>query len=131
MTTVDPCACKRGFFTLRDCGNAATTSCEMCSRRVCSEHLAPRVQARVCVECAARQEEGELPKGSPVVPPTKRSAAELEDATVPHRARRRYYDDWSYSPWWWASSDAYYASSGYHTRSFDDDDDDDGGFGDS
>jgi len=61
MTTLDMCACKRGFFTLRDCGNPATTSCQLCTRRVCDQHLAPRVDTRVCVECSAKQEEGQTP----------------------------------------------------------------------
>ena len=59
---LDMCSCKRGFFTLRDCGNPATTSCELCTRRVCDEHLAPRVDTRVCVECAAKQDEGQTPQ---------------------------------------------------------------------
>ena len=51
MTTLDLCACKRGFFTLRDCGKPATTSCQLCTRRVCDEHLAPRVDGGcVCKE---------------------------------------------------------------------------------
>jgi hypothetical protein len=61
---LDQCACKRGFFTLRDCGNPATTTCQICSRRVCDQHLAPRIDAKVCVECAARQaEEGAVTPG--------------------------------------------------------------------
>ena len=67
---IDQCACKRGFFTLRDCGNAATSTCSICSRRVCDEHLAPRVDTKVCVECAAKQEEQNPAEqtGQPQVP---------------------------------------------------------------
>ena len=51
---IDPCACKRGFFTLRDCGHSASTSCTSCTRRVCDEHLA---EAGLCVECVAKRDE--------------------------------------------------------------------------
>ena len=36
---LDLCSCKRGFFTLRDCANAAVATCTSCSRRIC--HGAP------------------------------------------------------------------------------------------
>ena len=159
MTTLDMCACKRGFFTLRDCGNPATTSCQLCTRRVCDQHLAPRVDTRVCVECSAKQEEGQTPAAHPgqqaaagaagaaaaqqQAPAQQQAAAraalgqpdvEDEDAVLsreyPYRYRRRYYSDWGYYPWWWGTYDPYYNDYGY--RYFDDDDDDDGGgFGDS
>jgi hypothetical protein len=144
MTTLDPCACKRGFFTLRDCGNPATTSCELCTRRVCDEHLAPRVGARVCVECAAKQDEGQDPtqaaaaqgqqprqqaRGA-VGQPAVDDEDEILARDYPYRYRRRYYSDWGYYPWWWGTYDPYYDDYGY--RYFDDDTDDDGGgFGDS
>jgi hypothetical protein len=145
MTTLDLCACKRGFFTLRDCGNPASTSCELCTRRFCDEHMAPRVGARVCVECAAKQDEGEQPQPAaaagqtPAQQQAQAQAAvgqpavgeeDMLDREYPYRYRRRYYDSWGYYPWWWASYDPYYNDWGY--RAFDDDDDDDGGgFGDS
>jgi hypothetical protein len=141
VTTLDVCACKRGFFTLRDCGNPATTSCQLCTRRVCDEHLAPRVDTRVCVECAAKQEEGQQPGTAQQAQQlgreaavTGRPAVEDEDAILsrdyPYRYRRSYYSNWGYYPWWWGTYDPYYNDYGY--RYFDDDDDDDGGgFGDS
>jgi hypothetical protein len=156
---LDPCACKRGFFTLRDCSNAATTTCEVCSRRVCDEHLAPRVDAKVCVECAARQaEEGaagaqaeEGAAGAQAAAPAPGSAAvptqqrdlgppgppapplqRLDPTSAAVRWRQRYYRSYDYSPMWWGTYDPYYNDYGYRWYGDDDDDDDDGGgFGDS
>jgi hypothetical protein len=132
MTTLDMCACKRGFFTLRDCGNPATTSCQLCTRRVCDEHLAPRVDTRVCVECAAKQEEGKQPQpaqAAAVQRPAVDDEEEMVGREYPYRYRRQYYSSYSYFPWWWGTYDPFYDDYGY--RYFDDDDDDGGGFGDS
>lgn len=140
---IDQCACKRGFFTLRDCPNQATTACSICTRRVCDEHLAPRVDARVCVECAARQAEQQAPgaaQARPGAPPGRAAVRprgvfgteeEMSDPTVPYRARRRFYDTYDYHPWWWASrwGDPYYDD--YDSRYMFEDEDDAGGFGDS
>jgi hypothetical protein len=143
---LDQCACKRGFFTLRDCGTAATTTCSLCSRRVCDEHLAPRIDTKVCVECAAKQEEGgtagaygaagaaRAQPGGPTAseqqpglgPPLER----LDPTSSAVRWRTSYYRNRDYSPMWWATYDPYWDDWGY--RSYGDDDDDDGGgFGDS
>src|SRR3954463_9730876 len=112
MTTLDVCACKRGFFPPRGCGHPAPPSCQLCTRRVCDDHLAPRVDTRVCVECAAKQEEGQQPgtaqqaqqPGQPAQQPgqqaavTGRPAVEDEDAILsrdyPYRYRRSYYSNW-------------------------------------
>jgi hypothetical protein len=153
MTTLDLCACKRGFFTLRDCGKPATTSCQLCSRRVCDEHLAPRVDTRVCVECAAKQEEGQAPQAAAQAGAQGTAAQQAaasqrqaqsalgqpavddEDAILardyPYRYRRRYYSTWDYYPWWWGTYDPYYNDWGYRYFDDDDGDDDGGGFGDS
>ena len=115
---IDRCACKRGFFTLRDCANGAVTSCSACSRRVCQDHLA---QTGLCVECAAkRQEESALEEGATL---------------TAVRYRTRWYDSRGYSPVWWATYDPYWSGADY--RWYDEgsgsyeDDDDGGGFGDS
>src|SRR3954466_12530865 len=76
------CACKRGFFTLRDCENEATRTCNMCGRGICTDHLAPRVDAVVCVECAARQEEQAATGQTPV-------AEEIQDPAPPTQAPYR------------------------------------------
>jgi hypothetical protein len=133
---LDQCACKRGVFTLRDCGKAATTTCSICSRRVCDEHLAPRIDTKVCVECAARQEEegtarpeqaaSQAAAQAGLGPPLER----LDPTDRAVRWRTRYYRSYDYSPIWWGTYDPYWDSWGY--RSYGDDDDDDGGgFGDS
>jgi hypothetical protein len=111
--SLDRCACKRGFFTLRDCGNAATTSCSTCTRRVCTEH----VTDGVCVECAARREE------EVAVGPTGTAV----------RERTRWYDSTDYSPMWWATHDPYWSQSDYrwHDEGGGEGDDDGGGFEDS
>jgi hypothetical protein len=121
-TSSTTCACKRGFFTLRDCENPASVQCGICSRRVCEEHLAPRVDSKVCVECAATQKE----QGA------VRVQADPTDRGLPYRYRSRYYQDYDYQPMWWGSYDPYW--SGYGYRWYDDpydDDDDGGGFDDS
>ncbi len=117
--SIDQCACKRGFFTLRDCGAAATTSCSLCTRRVCDEHLAPRVDTRVCVECAAKQEE------STVLGP------DVDPAREPVRYRTRWYRSYDYAPMWWATSDPYWGDTDYRWFGDGVDDDDGGGFNDS
>lgn len=146
---LDMCACKRGFFTLRDCGNEATNTCSLCSRRVCDEHLAPRVDAKVCVECAAKQEEGQDPSqqsagGQPdaagalgaagAVPQRPGFGPPLEHLNPTSTAvfwRARYYRRRDYEPMWWGTYDPYWNDYGYRWYDDDRDDDDGGGFGDS
>jgi hypothetical protein len=124
---LDQCACKRGFFTLRDCGKAASTTCSVCTRRVCDEHLAPRVQAQVCIECAAKQEE----EGA-VQPRVEGAEEPLHEfpTSAAVRYRTRWYRSRDYSPMWWATPDPYWNDIGYRWYG-DNDDDDRGGFGDS
>lgn len=136
--SLDPCACKRGFFTLRDCENAASGTCDVCRRRVCDAHRAPRVQAVVCVECAARQAEDEavppLPGSAGGPAPGATAGPEIvgaaDAAASTARFRRRYYDRHGYQPMWWGTHDSSWAGDGF--RWYDDGTDDDGGgFGDS
>jgi hypothetical protein len=104
---LDLCSCKRGFFTLRDCANPAAATCSACSRRICSEHLAP---SGICKECAAKRDEDE------------------DLGAVGYRTQ--WYQRRSYAPVWWGTSDPYYYDTSY--RWYDDDQDDDGGgFSDS
>ena len=152
LAGLDQCACKRGFYTLRDCGKQATTTCSLCSRRVCDEHLAPRVDSKVCVECAAKQEEqgtaqpqtagpvGTAAQGSAFVQPP--SAAPAYEYGPPlermggytwgaARWRQRYYSSYDYSPMWWGTYDPYWSAYDPIWYGNGGDDDDDGGFGDS
>ncbi len=136
---LDMCACKRGFFTLRDCGNEATHTCSLCSRRVCDEHLAPRVDTTVCVECAAKQEEGQDPRqavpGAPQAPAQPPGMGPpLQRLTPTGTAafwRARYYRRRNYEPMWWGTYDPFWDDYGYRWYDDDRDDDDGGGFGDS
>ena len=120
------CACKRGFFTLRDCENEATGTCNMCQRAICTDHMAPRVDAVVCVECAARVEEqqatGPPPVEEEVVDPARSTQARYR---LRHRMYSRGYDP----PFWGTWYGDYYSD--YDMRHFDDDDAYEGGFGDS
>ena len=112
---LDLCACKRGFFTLRDCASSATATCSECSRRICPEHL---TAAGICVECAAKRDE---------------DVALDEDVTgYAVRSRHRWYRSGGYDPVYWGTSDPYWNDTDY--RWYDEpnsDDDDGGGFGDS
>jgi hypothetical protein len=112
---LDLCACKRGFFTLRDCANPASASCSVCSRRICDQHL---TEGTTCVECAAKRQE---------------DSALGDDPTLEAvRYRTSWYRSSGYSPVWWGTSDTYYSGTDY--RWFDDGgdrDDDGGGFEDS
>ena len=142
---IDQCACKRGFFTLRDCGSAATSTCSICSRRVCDEHLAPRVDTKVCVECAAKQEEQNPAEqtGQPQVPGQPQTPGQpqqpgtgppLQRLTATSTAafwRSRYYRRRDYQPMWWGTYDPFWDDYGYRWYDDDRDDDDGGGFGDS
>jgi hypothetical protein len=49
------CECKRGFFTLRACGEAAIGPCQTCLRAMCAEHAASPTQ---CLDCASRERQG-------------------------------------------------------------------------
>ena len=88
LGALDLCACKRGFFTLRDCANAASTSCSACSRRICDQHL---TQGAICVECAAKREEDSAL--GPDADPTLEAV----------RYRTSWYRSSGYSPVWWGS----------------------------
>lgn len=106
------CACKRGFYTLRDCENAASASCNRCMRGVCAEHLSP--SGGMCVECAAREQQAFDMESFPT------------GAVVGRRAR--WYQSRGYEPMWWGTRDPYYDDWNY--RWYDDPDGDDDGDGD-
>jgi hypothetical protein len=120
---LDLCACKRGFFTLRDCASSATATCSECSRRICPEHL---TSAGICVECAAKRDEERDTEPDRIDLAPTRSAA---------RYRRNWYGSSGYEPVYWATYDPYWGDTGYRwyddPNASDDADDDGGGFDDS
>jgi hypothetical protein len=126
------CTARRGFLTLHDCGNPASTNCVSCSRPICSEHLSPRSGFTQCLDCFAR--------GASQDPAAAKATADDEyDPEWSAGYRRSYYGS-GYRPIY----SGYYGSTyydDYDVRSFDagashdaaDVDDDDRGtsFGDS
>ncbi len=98
------CLCKRGFFVLRDCGQPAEKPCERCVRPTCREHLSPRTDLRLCVECAAREQAA--------------ATDNINDRDWPYDYRRRYYTDDRYTPIY-LGSDTGTAFDDYDYRSFD------------
>lgn len=105
------CACKRGFFALRDCKELANKDCEECRRPVCTHHLSAQSGFSVCVECAARQRESTDRTQDP-------DLDETYDNDWSYSYRHDYYSHDNYHPIYWGSShDPYYDS--YDMRSFD------------
>jgi hypothetical protein len=100
---MNTCAIRKGFLTLRNCGNPAARNCETCKRPVCTQHLASSSGFVNCLECAA----GKIRDDTKV------------DQTSPEAAylhRRRYYDD-GYTPIYFGSTYSDYDD--YDVRSFD------------
>ena len=97
------CRIKRGFFLLRDCGLAATRTCEACGRRACDEHSAVARGFDLCTDCHARQLQEE---------------PEVDAPGWSERLRDRYYRSTGYAPFYVAHHpDAYYDA--YDVRAFD------------
>jgi hypothetical protein len=125
---IDRCRAKRGFFSLRDCGDPADAQCVDCKRPMCSLHRSPSSGYTRCLDCEARK-----PVAEAVV------ADDLSDPVWPYRYRRRYYHSHHYSPTYVGRYyDNYYND--YDYRTFDSDmrrdrsfssDDSGTGFGDS
>jgi hypothetical protein len=107
------CEGRKGFLTLANCENPATTACSNCGRMMCTMHLAPQSGFTMCLDCAATnpqyQREGEY------------------DDTWAAGYRRSYYDDTGYQP---VSGFSRYDRSSFHTRTRNDSEDetDRGGF---
>lgn len=95
-----PCMARRGFLTLRDCGNPEERLCASCSRPMCHEHLAARSDYTQCLECAAFATKSEL---------------DPSDPEWPYAYRRGYYHDYGYAPFYFGSTQ--YGD--YDVRSFD------------
>jgi hypothetical protein len=105
---MEKCRAKRGFFSLRDCGEMAVQQCALCGRPVCAAHLSPQSGFTRCLDCEGRQAE-QTAAGQP-----------LSDPTWSYRYRDRYYSSSRYAPIYTGSYyDSYYDR--YDTRSFDSD----------
>src|SRR5258706_6746625 len=105
---MERCRAKRGFFSLRDCGEMVVKQCALCGRPVCSMHLSPQSGFTNCLDCEGRQAERTV---------TDRP---LDDPTWSYRYRDRYYSSSRYAPVYTGIyHDSYYDR--YDTRSFDSD----------
>jgi len=49
------CQCKRGFFSLRDCDEPVSKTCEQCGRTVCARHLSAASGYTRCLDCQGRE----------------------------------------------------------------------------
>src|SRR5258706_5429683 len=115
---MEHCRAKRGFFSLRDCGEMAVKQCALCGRPVCSMHLSSRSGFTNCLDCEGRQSENQVlqPKQQQQqqVPPDQ----PLSDPGWSYRYRNGYYSRSGYAPIYAGHYyDSYYDR--YDTRSFD------------
>ena len=96
------CVIRKGFLTLRDCGNPASRDCAACGRPACSKHLAATSGFAQCLECAARSARDQDPGAYDYGPDWS------------YRYRRHYYSR-GYTPIYTGS----YYYDDYDVRSFD------------
>ncbi|HYS54727.1 MAG TPA: hypothetical protein VER58_13295 [Thermoanaerobaculia bacterium] len=116
---MNTCKAKRGFFSLRDCGEPIVKQCALCGRPMCSRHLSPASGFTRCLDCDARQAEKQV-LGAPQQPAATPSAVNVNDPAWPYRYRSSYWRSRSYSPIYFGSYyDPYYND--YDFRSFDSD----------
>ena len=114
------CQARRGFFSLRDCGERAVKQCAICARQMCSAHLSPQSGFTRCLDCEGRQSEN-----AALQQPTQQQKQQapppdqpLTDPSWSYRYRDRYYSRYGYAPiYTGAYYDSYYDR--YDTRSFD------------
>ena len=98
------CRAKRGFFSLRDCGDPTNMSCVDCKRPMCSLHMSPGSGYTRCLDCEARK------------PVAETAVDDWSDPVTPYRYRRRYYRSHRYSPMYVGGYyDSYYNDYDYRT----------------
>lgn len=109
---------KKGFFYLRECDNQATTSCTICGREFCNEHMKimPGKNQPACLDCLGK----EMQKKK-----TRKDQSDYDDdyyyePTWCYGYRHSYYNNNRYSPLYDGDdfSDSYYSE--LDVRSFDD-----------
>src|SRR6058998_2344200 len=91
---MERCRAKRGFFSLRDCGEMSVKQCAGCGRPMCSQHLSPQSGFTRCLDCEGRAVEKEAIAKKDSPPPSK----PLDDPTWSYRYRDRYYSRSGYAP---------------------------------
>ncbi|MEW6126395.1 MAG: hypothetical protein AB1757_04965 [Acidobacteriota bacterium] len=113
MQPMTGCAIKRGFFVLRDCGNAAYQVCQYCSRSVCQEHLSMRGQILACLDCQARQQQMTEEDQTNLI-----AGENAFGRSGIHSYRHNYYANQHYAPFYTGLYYSQYYDS-YDTRAFD------------
>jgi hypothetical protein len=112
------CQSKQGFFALRGCGEAAAQNCDACQRPTCSRHLSPSSGFTRCLDCAARDAEGEATnKPDAATANPDQFDATVDDRDWAYRYRGSYYSRYGGSPFYPGYPGVYYSS--YDRWSFD------------
>jgi hypothetical protein len=117
---MEHCRAKRGFFSLRDCGEMAVKQCALCGRPVCSMHLSPQSGFTNCLDCEGRQSERQALQPTQQQQQQQQASPDqpLTDPGWSYRYRNGYYSRSGYAPIYTGSHyDSYYDR--YDTRSFD------------
>lgn len=115
------CQMKKGFFFLRECEKNATSTCSVCGREFCTEHMKmlPGKNQPACLDCLGKQLQTAKTKK------LKDSESDYDDhyydSTWCYGYRHSYYRRTHYSPWYDSDNDFndnYYSE--LDVRSFDD-----------
>ena len=111
------CRAKRGFFSLRDCGDPADAPCVDCKRPMCSLHRSPSSGFTRCLDCEARKPVAAAAAAAGTAGAADAVVAEdLNDPVWPYRYRRRYYHSHHYAPTYVGRYyDNYYSDYDYRT----------------
>lgn len=113
------CQMKKGFFYLRECENQAVTTCTVCGREFCKEHMRmmPGKNEPACLDCLGKQIQ---------TAKAAKSKSRYDDDDYYYDSawcygyRHNYYHNTRYSPWYDGDdiNDNYYSD--LDVRSFDD-----------
>ncbi len=109
---MERCQAKIGFFSLRDCPEAAVRKCVDCNRSMCPAHLSQQSGHTRCLDCEGKAAEA---KGATGTPPMDRP---LTDPGWAYRYRHRFYGAAGFAPIYFGTMyDPYYDD--YDLRAFD------------